>query len=390
MTLLLCLIAVTIPGIAVDLYAPSLPSIAHSLNVSVSSVKLTISTFLLGFSLGQAFFGTFSDTFGRKPLLMIGLIIFVVSSFVAVWSTTIAMLSCMRVLQGIGSAAVSAITKSMLADTQEGKRFAIGTSYLTVVWSICPILAPILGGYIQYYYGWQMNFYFYGFYSLLITIGIGIFLKETIHEKAPFNGHLILEHIKEMMVHPVFVGCILTLGIGYSIIIIFNIVGPFLIQKTLGYNAVVYGHVALIVGAAFFLGTSINRVLLQYLKIHTIMSLGTLLILIAGLIMIAFAYETKLSIITIVVPFCIIIIATGFTFPNALVKAIALFPHMTGTASSVTGVLFIAITTITSILVSFIPQHSMVPVAWFFVSLITVQVAVYLFLVRRKPKAWNK
>lgn len=375
----LVLYLTTLSGIGIDLYAPSLPAIAHTFNVSEALIKSSISVYLFGFALGQIIFGPVSDSFGRKKTLLSGLFIFILASILAIYSHQIHLFMLARFLQGFGVASASIMCKALMTDVFSGKDLVVGTIYLAVVWSLCPILAPVVGGYLQFYFNWHANFYFYTIYSTLMFISVAVLLKETLRKRVSFDAKTILLNFKEILLHKIFFGSVLALGICYSLILTFNIVGPFLIQKTLGYNAKTFGHIALLVGSAYFFGTFSNRFLHNRYSVNQLFKLGLMITCSASLTMLFFAYEMPLSITTIVLPIFIAVYGTGFIFPNCLVKCMSFFPEKGGTASAALGFLNIFISAIATIIISFLKPGTLAPIAWAFIIISAMILFVYGF-----------
>lgn len=231
--ILIAVLTISLSGIGVDLYTPSMPAIAQDFMTRVALVKMTIPMYLIGFAIGQLFFGTLSDVYGRKGMLQVGLIIFILVSCFAPFTKNIHVLMLIRSIQGFGAASASVISKAMLADKLQGKKkLAVAASYLTIAWACCTIIAPVIGGYLQDYFHWQANFYFYSIYTFLIFVVIWLYFQETIAIKTTAHPYSLFTSIKEIVSHRVFLGGSLSLGFGYSIIIIFNVAGPFLIQDS--------------------------------------------------------------------------------------------------------------------------------------------------------------
>jgi len=386
LTLFIGLLLITLPGIGVDLYAPSLPAMTQYFHVHPSLMKMSITVYLFGLALGQFVFGTISDTIGRKFTMLIGAFVFCVSSLlIATVTQSIAWLLIFRAWQGFGTAAGSIIPKAIFTDSLEGDQYQFAMSYLTIAWGVCPIVAPVIGGYLQYYLNWQANFYAYGIYSAVIFFILIFFLKETLKKRISFDLSTLACHYKETISHRIFLGCVFTMGLGYTLIILFNLVGPYLVQNQLHYSAAAYGHIALIVGAAYFVGTSINRLFIKKSRPIVLMRFGISIMLVASIVLLLLAYEVKLNIWIITVPIIFIVIGVGFMFSNAMTKVMMIFPEKAGIAGAVLGVLFVITTAISSTIISYLKHGSLVPPAWAYLVLVALQIFVYYFLLIDNP-----
>ncbi|RVH89335.1 MFS transporter, partial [Sinorhizobium medicae] len=133
-------------ALAIDSMLPALPAIGRTLNVAnANDTQLVIGVFFLGFGLSQIFFGSLSDTFGRRSVLLAGLALFSLSMFAASWVESIEALLLLRFVQGIGGAAVRITTMAIVRDCFGGREMARVMSYVMIVFMIVPIVAPTLG-----------------------------------------------------------------------------------------------------------------------------------------------------------------------------------------------------------------------------------------------------
>ena len=133
---------------SIDMYLPSLPAMAADLGAPVSGVQMTLSSFFIGMGLGQMFFGPLSDRFGRRPLLLVGIALYVVTSAFCALAGGIEMLIGLRLLQALGGSAASVIARAMVRDFFTGDEAARVMSLIMLVMGAAPLLAPIVGGYV--------------------------------------------------------------------------------------------------------------------------------------------------------------------------------------------------------------------------------------------------
>jgi DHA1 family bicyclomycin/chloramphenicol resistance-like MFS transporter len=160
-----------------DLYLPVLPQLAQDLEVPASSAQLTITAVLVGLAAGQIVTGPLSDRFGRRPLLIGGLLAFVAANVVSAVAGDVGTLSLVRLLGGFAASATVVTTRAVIADAFPGPEAARGYAALGAVMGIAPITAPLAGGALSYVMGWRGMF--------LVLAGIGVLLAVVTHVRVP-------------------------------------------------------------------------------------------------------------------------------------------------------------------------------------------------------------
>ena len=153
-------------ALAIDAVLPGLNGIGASLSViSDNDLQLIVTMILVGLGLGQLFFGTLSDSFGRKPMVYAGVATFIVASLICVTADSLEVMLIGRILQGVGLSAPRSISVSIIRDSYSGNNMARIMSFITVIFIIVPMLAPLIGQYILKYYSWH---YIFGFQIVFI------------------------------------------------------------------------------------------------------------------------------------------------------------------------------------------------------------------------------
>ncbi|MAZ77304.1 MAG: hypothetical protein CMF39_01325, partial [Legionellaceae bacterium] len=146
------LFMVPFTGMGIDLYAPSLPWIMKAFGTTVTLTKLTIPMFLIGYALGPIFFGTLSDTYGRKPLLYWGLLLYVFSCFVMIVMPNIWVMLAMRIFQGAAAGSIGVAFRAMTSDTYKvGHELHKMGASIGTAWTLGPVIAPFIGSYLQHF-----------------------------------------------------------------------------------------------------------------------------------------------------------------------------------------------------------------------------------------------
>jgi DHA1 family bicyclomycin/chloramphenicol resistance-like MFS transporter len=170
------------PPLSADLPLPALPEVADFFGVEEFATNMTLVVFFVSFAIATLIWGPLSDKYGRKPMLLVGFSLYLVGSYLCVTSTSIEMLIFFRAVQGIGGGSSNAIASAIVRDVYSGRK---QESVLAIVQSmvmIAPVVAPIIGAFIQSFTSWKGVFYAQVFMGAVVVIGT-VFFKETIPEK---------------------------------------------------------------------------------------------------------------------------------------------------------------------------------------------------------------
>lgn len=330
---LLALFAIPLSGLSIDLYVPSLPAVSHFYGVDKSLAQLTITAYMVGLGLMQLFAGSISDSFGRRKPFLISMFIFIVVTLLIPAASSINQLLLLRLAQGVAVAVIAVPMRSVVSDLYEGREYYKMANYMTMAWSIGPIIAPAIGGYLQHYFGWQADFYFLAIYASISFLLNLFYLPETSAHQHPFHLVEIFSRYKKIMMHKEYLAGLAINSILYSIIILFTVVGPFLIQTVLHYSPIQFGHVALITGLAWFLASMINRFLL-HVTLDKKLLLSFCSIFFIAVISLLIDSVIPMTIYTITLPVVLILLIGGIVFSTCFARSVSLFPKMTGSANA--------------------------------------------------------
>ncbi len=196
-------------AMAIDSMLPALPNIGHSLGVtSNNDAQLVIGVFFLGFGASQIIFGSLSDAFGRRNILLGGLACYVVGMFAAAATGSFEMLLIMRFVQGIGGAAVRITTMAIVRDCFGGREMARVMSYVMIVFMIVPIVAPSVGQLIITYAHWNWIFILLGIVATILFVWALLRLKESLppEERIPLSVGAVADGFKTVLTNRITCG----------------------------------------------------------------------------------------------------------------------------------------------------------------------------------------
>jgi len=265
---IIILLAGCLPQVASDIYAPSLPAIADSLDASVNLAQLSMVTFMFGIAIVQFIYGILSEVFGRRMPLMSGLIVMLIGTMVCLFSPNMKILILGRFIQGCGAGACTALWRSIFRDFFSGEKLAKYGGYLGIFITFIVPTAPVIGGYLQQYFGWRASFVFIAFYALIALFAVIFMLEETSqhHHKERLQLSFITKTFKQFLTNRIFMGYTLCTFLCYGAFFSWFIVGPVLLIDHMGLSPATFGWINFISGglsmalAGFINGRMVERV----------------------------------------------------------------------------------------------------------------------------------
>ncbi|MES2252728.1 MAG: multidrug effflux MFS transporter [Pseudomonadota bacterium] len=230
----LLILSLIVCCIETDMSAPSFPDMSKHFNVSEGMIQYTIAVNFLGFCFASLLYGALSDSYGRRPIMVIGNALMVVGALGCVWSPSIEMLLAARFIQGIGASASAVVVFAMIADTYQGteslKRIGIMNSALTIFMSV----APIAGSFINQAIGWRGNYAVVAFLSLVSWLLLVFFLPETRHERSAFSVGKLVRDYKRVFSNKTFIHASSVPSLLCAAYMAFIACAAFLYTKTFG------------------------------------------------------------------------------------------------------------------------------------------------------------
>src|SRR6187549_777820 len=194
--------------LSIDMYLPALPVIATDLNGSAGDIQLTLSAFLLAFGFGQIFYGPAGDRFGRRPVILTGLAIYVVASIGCAFAAAAGHLVLLRFLQGLSACGGVVLARTMVRDLAEKDQAARAMSLMLACSSMAPMLAPLIGAQVLWFLGWRAIFWVLAMIGVIAFFAAWLRLPETLRPeyRQPLVLSSILKRFGELFRHRAFMG----------------------------------------------------------------------------------------------------------------------------------------------------------------------------------------
>lgn len=340
--LLLLLTVLFANGIlAATMYLPSLPAISEALGEPVDVLPFTLTVYFATFAGGQLVYGPLSDRYGRRPLLLGGLAIMVIGSVACALAESLSALLWARAVQGLGAASAMATGRAIVNDVYERQQAARATSVISASLALAPIVAPLLGGLIEHYLDWRINFWINGGITLAVVLILVRRLPET-HMPAPANGSLlrgILSAYAFLLTNRAFLTFgLLNLGV-FAGLHGFSAGAPAVLIGTMGLSAVNYGILIALGSGGFLIGALLSSWLGGRLGLLRMIDAGVLFTLIGGAGMALYVGLIEPSVTAIVMLRLVWAIGMGLAMPNSVVGAVGVNPATLGAGAALSGFL---------------------------------------------------
>jgi Bcr/CflA subfamily drug resistance transporter len=378
--LFICMLA-SAGQLAIDIYVPALPAMAHFFQTTPLAIQSSVTIYLVAYAFGQLFFGPLADAYGRKKILAVGLAVFTCGCVLTLTTSNLETFVLARCLQGFGIAATNLLTKAVINDSFSGQELMHAFTYVATAWGLAPILAPVLGAHLQTLFGWRSCLTFLLIYSFVLWILLWRF-RETLKHPVHLHPKTLVKNAGMVITNPVFQSCFLAQGLCYSILLVFNIVGPFIVQNTLQKPPTYFGYLALLIGLMYFLGGISNRV--QHPRLPTPerrLRIGARVMTGAAIAMLVLSETVGLRVWTLMGPILLMGLCAGAMYPTLMAKGNSIFPHIAGLTSAILGFALLLVSSLMMGLAGFVPFHSLTPMAIFLIIVgFTVMATVGKFL----------
>lgn len=384
-------LAIIIPflmGINVDLYVPSLPAIANYFHAPAYLAQLTVAAYVFAYGIGQLFLGILSDCIGRRKIIVTCLGIYVLISLGATMANSIYMLICFRFTQGLCLAGAVVTIRAIVKDAFSGIQFAKIINNISMSWALGPIVGPFIGGYLQHLISWQADYYFFSVYGALAFIASMIALPETLQHSLKMHPAKIFGTIKTIITHHVFMLAALIGMLLYAILILFNVISPFFIQNILHCSPVTYGNIAFFMGFSYFIGNSINRILINHFCPQHTVNVALCFALFFSTVMLSCGLIVKPNIYFFILPAALFFITTGIIFPNIVAKFSALFEQGAGTAGAIAGAIAAGGVALMSAIATTTKTTTAIPLATIYLVIVLSSIGL-VFMMQKVEKKGN-
>lgn len=323
--------------VTMNIYLPTLPRVQADFGTTVAGMNATVSLALVAFAIGILVHGPLSDRYGRRPVIIAGLLIFALGNLLCLLAPSLGVLLAGRIVQALGTSAGLVVARAMLGDLYGREGMARMLAYLTMVMVVGPTTAPLVGGLVTEAFGWHGVFALLLAANLLILAFTWRHLPETRPPEARDRGSPGLARDSLAMVRqPAFAGFALQAAVIYAVFLTFISIAPY-VMVALGHSSTEYGSWYLLVAIGYFIGNWVVTRHATRLGLQRLIAMGVTIQLVSGLAGAALVLAGFWHPAAIFIPMGVLGLGQGLALPNINASAVSLAPHTPGAASSVLG-----------------------------------------------------
>jgi DHA1 family bicyclomycin/chloramphenicol resistance-like MFS transporter len=365
--LVLLLAILTAMGpLSTDMYLPSLPAIGRAFATDAGQVQLTLSVFLVGFALGQIVYGPVADLYGRKPVLLAGLILFVAASFGCMVATSIGALVAARFIQAVGACAAVVLARAIVRDLHSSEDSARILSLMGAIMGLVPAVAPIIGALLEQAFGWRASFGLSAALALGLALVVAMWLPETVPagERGRWTARGMMADFARLSAHAKFRRYTAAVCLGYGGLFAFISGSSFVLQGHYGLDELEFGLSFALAVLGFIIGTLIAAAFTRRIGVERTVAIGTMALAVGGAAMALLVLIEPPHFLHVLAPMVVYMAGIGLTLPSAMAGAITPFPERAGTASSLVGFSQMTFAAIVGVMVGHLVEHTPNALAW--------------------------
>lgn len=337
---LIASVMVVIGPLSLSLYTPAMPSLARELQTDASMIKLSMTVYLAGFALAQLLCGPLSDRIGRRPVVALFSLVYVLGSLLVVASSSVEGLLIGRVVQGVGACAGAALSRAMVRDCFTGQVSARIMATIAMFLSVAPAMGPLVGSFLLGFSGWHAIFLAMAAYGLVLVVLMAT-IPETnrLPDANAFDVARMLGNYRRLLAEPVYLR-----NVGFSALVLgglytFHSITPFVYVDVIGLAPQTFALVMITGAFAFFAGSFVTSRLLRRREARELVLHGLLLVVLGGAGLLLGVKILAPSVPGVALPVMCWAFGAAMVMPGATVDALAPFPQAAGAAAAMMGFL---------------------------------------------------
>lgn len=351
---------VAIGPLTIDMYLPALPGMVDAFATDTARVQLTISAYLLGFSVFHLACGPLADRFGRRPVVLVGLVLYAAATVACALAETVEQLIAFRFVQGIGACVGPTLGRTIARDLYGPQGAARALALIAMIMALAPAVAPTLGSLMLEVLPWPWIFISLAAYSLLVAIIVGVKLPESVPVRQALHPVNIARNYGQLLRHREFRATTVASALLYAGMVCFLSGASFVFIDMMGVPLRYFGALFLTTVAGYVGGSALSARLALHRSSEAVMWLGGVAATL-GAVLILLGPLAWFHPASIVLPMALYVGGVGIALPHAMATALKPFAEMAGTASALFGFIQMGLSAAAGALVGALLKDSPTP-----------------------------
>lgn len=348
--------------VALNIFLPSMPNLMDSLHTSYDVAQLTLTLYLLATAFSQLILGPLSDKYGRRPIILLGVGLYVIASLACALAMNIEQLIIGRIFQAAGACAGIVVTRAIVRDLYDQQKATSILGYMTMVMAVAPMMSPIIGGYLDQWSSWRASFYLVSVFGCILFIISTLKLHETNRQLvSDMKLNNIFSKYQQLLKKRQYMGYVLGVSFGSAVFFAFIAGAPFYATKVLGLLPSEYGFYFVMVSIGYMLGNFISGRFATRLPAKLMLDIACLLLIIGTGVLLYYSYSGFNHPSSLFIPMTLVACSNGIAIPNGMSGALSVEPKLAGTASGLAGFIQISLGAGTTFVVGFFHDGSSYP-----------------------------
>jgi DHA1 family bicyclomycin/chloramphenicol resistance-like MFS transporter len=330
---------------SLQIIVPAIPGLAATFAVPQAKAQLSLTVYLLGVALGQLLYGPLSDRYGRRPMAIAGLAVFLAASVLGTLAASMPGLIAARALQALGACAGMVLARAMIRDCYPRDRSASVMAYVFMGMTVAPMIAPVIGALLDDAFGWRALFVVPGLLGLAVSVAVLARLPETLRREGGAShgsfGDVVASSLGLLRAPAfgVYAGCFAA-----SSAVFFAFLGgaPFVVVRGLGLPATAYGIAFAVISVSYAAGNFVTARLAVRLGVRRLLAGGTAVTFVAAAAALAMVLALPPSMANLFGPAMLMAFGNGIAQANAMAGAVSVRPQAAGAASGLAGAIQMA------------------------------------------------
>ena len=344
----------TLQPFALNVLAPATPGLARSLQSDYATIQLTLTLYLVAVAATQLVVGPISDRIGRRPCVLAALGLFIAGSLIGALATNIETLLIARIVQAMGGGTCFALSRAIVRDTSPKDEAASIIGYVTMAMVVAPMVAPIIGGFLDARFGWRSVFLATLALSAPVALATFWSLPETARRTGPASSFAdMLKAFPVLVGHRGFLGYMLALSFNTASFFVFIAGAPCVVVEVMRQEPHVYGLFFLFNAGGYMVGNFLSGRFGQRLGSERLIAIGSGLSVAAVMAEVVFMAVGPWTPATLFIPLCFNAIGNGMTIPGGTALALSVRPDLAGTAAGIVGATQLGLGALGSVIIGY-------------------------------------